>query len=75
MSNEFSLKPVAEHLSKLLARPVPLVPDCIGPEVQKQVSLLGEGKALVLENLRFHPEEEKTTRGLRGNWLNWRIFI
>ncbi len=57
--DELSLRPVAEHLSGLLARPVPLLPDCVGPEVDKQVSLLNNGEALFLENLRFHPEEEK----------------
>jgi phosphoglycerate kinase len=56
---EFSLRPVAEHLSKLLGKPVPLAPDCIGPEVSNRVSLLRDGGALLLENLRFHPEEEK----------------
>ncbi len=56
---EFSLRPAAERLSELLAKPVPLVPDCVGPEVQKEVSLLDDGEALLLENLRFHPEEEK----------------
>jgi len=59
VADEFSLKPVAEHLSELLAKPVPFVPDCVGPEVEKQVSLLNDGEALFLENLRFHPEEEK----------------
>ncbi len=59
VADEFSLRPVAEHLSNLLAKPVPLVPDCVGPEVEKQVSLLNDGEALLLENLRFHPEEEK----------------
>ena len=59
VADEFSLRPVAEHLSELLAKPVPLVPDCVGPEVEKQVSLLNDGEALFLENLRFHPEEEK----------------
>jgi phosphoglycerate kinase len=59
VADEFSLKPVAEYLSNVLAKPVPLVPDCIGPEAEKQVSLLKNGEALLLENLRFHPEEEK----------------
>jgi phosphoglycerate kinase len=56
---QFSLRPVAEYLSRLLGKPVPLAPDCTGPEVRKQVSLLHDGEALMLENLRFHPEEEK----------------
>jgi phosphoglycerate kinase len=56
---EFSLKPVAEYLSGLLGKPVPLAPDCIGPEVMRQVSQLKDGDVIMLENLRFHPEEEK----------------
>ena len=59
VAGEFSLRPVAEYLSNLLAKPVPLAPDCVGPEVNKLVSQLNEGEALLLENLRFHPEEEK----------------
>lgn len=56
---KFTLKPVAERLSELLGKPVPLAPDCIGPEVQKMVQALGEGDVLLLENVRFHPQEEK----------------
>ena len=63
VADEFSLRPVAEYLSNLLAKPVPLAPDCVGTEVKKQVSLLKEGEALLLENLRFHPEEEKNDPG------------
>jgi len=59
VAEEFSLRPVAEHLSELIGKQVPLATDCIGPEVKKLVSLLNEGEALLLENLRFHPEEEK----------------
>ncbi len=56
---EFSLKPVAEYLSKLLGVPVPLAPDCVGAEVRELVSRMKDGEVLMLENLRFHPEEEK----------------
>jgi phosphoglycerate kinase len=59
VADEFSLRPVAEYLSNLMGKRIPFVPDCVGPEVEKQVSLLIEGEALLLENLRFHPEEEK----------------
>jgi len=59
VADEFSLKPAAGRLSELLGKPVVLVPDCVGPEVEKRVSLLKEGEALLLENLRFHAEEEK----------------
>jgi phosphoglycerate kinase len=56
---KFSLAPVAERLSKWIGKKVPLAKDCIGEEVQKQIGELREGDLLLLENLRFHPEEEK----------------
>lgn len=56
---EFSLRPVAAHLSELLQRPVIMADDCIGPEVEKLADYLRPGEVLMLENLRFHPEEEK----------------
>ena len=55
---KYSLKPVAERLSELLGQPVALAPDCVGPEVVAQAKALQPGQALLLENLRFHPEEE-----------------
>lgn len=54
----FRLAPVAERLSVLLNAPVPLLPDCVGPEVEAAVSRLRPGEAVLLENLRFHAEEE-----------------
>lgn len=56
---EFSLKPVGDYLSGILGRPVPTAPDCVGGEVVRLVSALKSGEVLLLENLRFHPEEEK----------------
>jgi phosphoglycerate kinase len=56
---KFSLAPVAKRLSELLGEKVTLATDCIGGEVQKQVEGLREGEVVLLENLRFHPEEEK----------------
>jgi len=56
---KFSLAPVAERLSELLGKKVALASDSIGEEVQKQISELRKGDALLLENLRFHPEEEE----------------
>ncbi len=56
---KYSLKPVAEHLSSLLGIQVKFAPDCIGDEVKKMVDELKEGEILLLENVRFHPEEEK----------------
>jgi phosphoglycerate kinase len=54
-----SLKPVAARLERLLGMPVSFANDCVGPEVERQVRALGDGQVLLLENLRFHPEEEK----------------
>lgn len=56
---EFSLKPVAERLSKLLKQPVKFVPDCIGKIAQKETESLKNGAVALLENLRFYKEEEK----------------
>src|SRR5512136_1255843 len=56
---EFSLKPAAEALSKLLGRPVKIAPDCVGPEVEALASALRPGDVLMLENTRFHKGEEK----------------
>jgi phosphoglycerate kinase len=56
---KYSLAPVAERLSKLSGKKVILASDCIGEEVQKQIEGMKAGEVLLLENLRFHPEEEK----------------
>ncbi|UCF98610.1 MAG: phosphoglycerate kinase [Spirochaetaceae bacterium] len=53
-----SLKPVAARLSQLLDRDVTMAPDCVGSEVEKQAKELRAGQVLLLENLRFHKEEE-----------------
>ncbi len=55
---EFSLKPAALKLAEILGVPVPLAPDCVGPEVKKMVAGLKAGEILLLENVRFHKEEE-----------------
>jgi phosphoglycerate kinase len=55
---EFSLAPVAARLSELLGKSVRFVGDCIGPEVEKAVMESQPGDVLLLENLRFYPDEE-----------------
>jgi len=55
---EFSLAPVAGRLSELLGKQAKFIPDCIGPEVEKAVQGAGPGDVILLENLRFYPEEE-----------------
>lgn len=56
---KYSLAPVAQHLSKLLGKPVAFAKDCVGAEAEAAAKNLQEGGVLLLENLRFHPEEEK----------------
>ena len=55
---EFSLRPIAEHLQSLLGQRVDLAPDCVGEATAAQARALPAGQVLLLENLRFHPEEE-----------------
>jgi phosphoglycerate kinase len=67
---KMSLAPVAKHLGDLLRRPVLFAPDCVGPVAEKPALALRNGEILLLENLRFHPEEEanddKFSRRLAG---------
>jgi len=55
---EFSLKPVAAKLQELLGKPVQFLDDCVGPDVEKACAALKPGGVILLENLRFHIEEE-----------------
>lgn len=55
---KYSLKPVAERLGQLLDHPVQMAPDCIGPQVEEMARKIPPGAVLLLENLRFHAEEE-----------------
>lgn len=56
---KYSLKHVVKHLSDLVGQQVQFVSDCIGPQVEHAVAALRSGQVLLIENLRFHPEEEK----------------
>ena len=58
-NNKYSLKPVAEELSKLLGKPVTLAKDVIGEDAEKLTSNIKSGEVVLLENVRFHSEEEK----------------
>jgi phosphoglycerate kinase len=55
---KYSLKPVAEHLSKVIGQPVAFADDCVGEEAAKVVDAMKDGDIALLENLRFHSEEE-----------------
>jgi len=61
---KYSLKPVADHLSTLMKNPVLFAEDCIGPQAEKAAKALKPGEVLLLENTRFHPEEEKNDLGM-----------
>jgi phosphoglycerate kinase len=61
---KYSLKPVADYLAKLLKKPVAFAADCIGPVAEAAAKALKPGEVLVLENTRFHPEEEKNDMGM-----------
>src|ERR1700749_3650994 len=56
---KYSLRPVAEHLSELMGKPVAFAEDCVGPKAEEAVARLNDGDVLLLENLRFHKEEEE----------------
>lgn len=56
---ELRLDEVGKHLSELLGKPVKKLNECVGPEVEAAVSEMKDGDVVLLENVRFHPEEEK----------------
>ncbi|MBI3318162.1 MAG: phosphoglycerate kinase [Candidatus Omnitrophica bacterium] len=63
VKEELRMRPVAEKLSEILGIPVKTAPDCVGPEAKRLASGLQGGELLLLENLRFHPEEEANDPG------------
>lgn len=63
---KFSLKPVAGELERLLGQPVEFVSDCVGPNVEQAVANAKEGSVILLENLRFHIEEEGKGKDASG---------
>lgn len=67
MPDKYSLAPVAEELKKLMARDIIFLKDCIGPEVEKACANPAEGSVILLENLRFHVEEEGKGKDASGN--------
>lgn len=63
---KYSMKPTAVRLSELLHKPVEFAADCVGEEPKQKAAALKDGGALVLENLRFHPDEEKNDAAFAG---------
>lgn len=64
--DKYRLDPVARHLSQLLGQKVAKADDCVGPEANKAVEALSPGEVLLLENVRFHPEEEENDPQFAG---------
>ena len=64
---KFTLKPVAAKLQELLGRPVKFLDDCVGPEVESTCASLTPGEVILLENVRFHIEEEGKAKDSDGN--------
>ncbi|KAK3312448.1 phosphoglycerate kinase [Apodospora peruviana] len=67
VNSKYSLKPVVPELEKLLGKSVTFAPDCVGPEVEEIVSKADNGEVVLLENLRFHIEEEGKGTDAEGN--------
>ena len=63
---KYSLKPVLPELEKLLGKSVEFAPDCVGPEVEAIVNKASDGQVILLENLRFHAEEEGSSKDADG---------
>jgi phosphoglycerate kinase len=59
---KFSLAPAAKRLSRLISKEVKLAPDCIGDEVEAMIAAMRPGEIIMLENLRFHAEEQQNDR-------------
>ena len=60
---QLSLRPVSKRLAELLGQDVMQADDCVGEAVKKQIERMGQGQVILLENLRFHPEEEANEDG------------
>lgn len=64
---KYSLAPVAKEVEKLLGKPVTFLKDCVGPDVEKACQDASGGQVILLENLRFHIEEEGSSKDASGN--------
>lgn len=67
VNKKYSLEPVAKEVSSHLGKPVIFLPDCVGPEVEERVAAATSGEVFLLENLRFHIEEEGSVKDKAGN--------
>jgi len=74
VQEKYSLKPVLPELEKLLGKSVEMAPDCVGPEVEEIVNKAKDGQVVLLENLRFHIEEEGSAKDADGNKDSVAVF-
>ena len=65
-NEKYSLKPVVPELEKLLGKSVTFTDDCVGKEVEETVDKASDGQVILLENLRFHAEEEGSSKDADG---------
>lgn len=63
---KYSMKPIVPELEKLLGKKVIFTDDCVGKEVEETVNKASDGQIILLENLRFHPEEEGSSKDAEG---------
>ena len=68
---KYSLQPVADRLAEMLGTEVQFSPDCIGEGVERRAGALAPGEVLLLENMRFHNEEEANDPFSRRRWRAW----
>lgn len=66
VTEKYSLKPVVPELEKLLGKKVTFTHDCVGKEVEETVNKASNGEVILLENLRFHAEEEGSSKDAEG---------
>ena len=71
--SKFSLEPIAKELESLLGRNVLFLKDCVGPDVERECSKANLGCVILLENLRFHIEEEGSVKDESGNKVKYLI--
>lgn len=75
MPDKFSLAPVAVELKALLGREVLFLKDCVGAEVEKACADPAAGSVILLENLRFHVEEEGKGKDASGNKVKLQVWL
>ncbi len=74
--DKYSLKPCAEQLARLLSKPVSFLNDCVGSEVEDKINTMAPGDIVMLENVRFHPEEERNGDGFARTLASYaEVFV